>query len=48
MRFMMAIASLVLLAGPRRRLAQNVETRVEARRASRSDLDARLDPKSDE
>lgn len=40
--------SLVLLAGPRRRLAQNVETRVEARRTSRSDLDARLDPKSDE
>lgn len=40
--------SLVLLAGPRRRLAENVETRVESRRASRADLDARLDPKSDD
>jgi hypothetical protein len=36
--------SLVLLAGPRRRVADNVERRVEAHRAARSELDSRLDP----
>ena len=40
--------SLVLLAGPRRRLAENVESRVASRRASRAELDSRLDPKSDD
>jgi membrane protein implicated in regulation of membrane protease activity len=36
--------SLVLLAVPRRRVAENVERRIEARRAIRTDLDERLDP----
>ncbi|HEY7007503.1 MAG TPA: DUF4229 domain-containing protein [Jatrophihabitantaceae bacterium] len=36
--------SLVLLAGPRRRVAENVERRIEAHRASREELDKRLDP----
>jgi hypothetical protein len=36
--------SLVLLAGPRARVAQNVERRVDAARAARRDLDAQLDP----
>ncbi|HEY2297249.1 MAG TPA: DUF4229 domain-containing protein [Jatrophihabitans sp.] len=39
--------SLVLLAGPRARVAQNVEQRVEASRAARRDLDQRLDPTED-
>jgi hypothetical protein len=36
--------SLVLLAGPRNRVAQNLEQRVDAHRAARAELDARLDP----
>ena len=36
--------SLVLLARPRARVAANLEQRVNAHRASRADLDARLDP----
>lgn len=36
--------SLVLLAGPRARLAHQVEQRVEAGRAARRELDSRLDP----
>lgn len=40
--------SLVLLAGPRRRVAQNVEQRVERARASRRELDTRLDPHADD
>jgi hypothetical protein len=36
--------SLVLLAGPRRRVAENVERRIDAHRAARDDLDTRLDP----
>ena len=39
--------SLVLLAGPRARVAQNVEQRIEASRAARRDLDQRLDPSQD-
>ena len=37
--------SLVLLAGPRARVADNIERRIEASRAARDDLDHRLDPK---
>jgi len=41
--------SLVLLAGPRARVADNIERRIEASRAARDDLDHRLDPtKADE
>lgn len=40
--------SLVLLAGPRARVAQNVEARVDAHREARADLDARLDPDHEE
>jgi O-antigen ligase len=36
--------ALVLLSGPRNRVAQNIEARVEAARAARAELDARLDP----
>ena len=36
--------SLVLLSGPRNRLAQDVERRIDARRVARDDLDSRLDP----
>lgn len=36
--------SLVLLAGPRRRFAANLEARVDAQRARRAELDAELDP----
>lgn len=36
--------SLVLLAAPRARFAANVEDRVNARRADRTELDAELDP----
>ena len=39
--------SLVLLAGPRARVAENVERRVETSRAARRDLDQRLDPTQD-
>lgn len=39
--------SLVLLARPRARLADNIERRVEASRAARHDLDKRLDPTQD-
>jgi hypothetical protein len=39
--------SLVLLAGPRARVAENVERRVEAARAHREELDHRLDPEQD-
>ena len=35
--------SLVLLAGPRARVAQNVEQRIEASRAARRDLDEPVD-----
>ena len=35
---------LVLLAGPRRRVAEQVERRMEAAREARRDLDSRLDP----
>ncbi|HEY8300856.1 MAG TPA: DUF4229 domain-containing protein [Jatrophihabitans sp.] len=40
--------SLVLLAGPRARVAQQVEARIEASRAARHELDSRLDPENDE
>lgn len=40
--------SLVLLAGPRARVARQVEARVEASRAARHDLDKRLDPTQDQ
>ncbi len=40
--------SLVLLSGPRARVAEQVERRVEAARAAREDLDVRLDPKQDD
>jgi hypothetical protein len=40
--------SLVLLSGPRNRLAQNVEARVDRSKAARRDLDKRLDPQQDE
>jgi hypothetical protein len=36
--------SLLLLAGPRARLSDNIERRIEANRAARVDLDKRLDP----
>lgn len=36
--------SLVLLAGPRRRVAENIEARVSTARESRRTLDERLDP----
>ncbi len=36
--------SLVLLARPRARLADNIERRMEATRSARHDLDQRLDP----
>ncbi len=36
--------SFVLLARPRRMFAQQLERRVDARRAARADLDAQLDP----
>jgi hypothetical protein len=36
--------SLVLLSGPRNRVARNLEQRVDAHRAARVELDARLDP----
>jgi hypothetical protein len=40
--------SYVLLSGPRARVAENMERRVEAARAHRRELDQRLDPKQDE
>ena len=40
--------SLVLLAGPRARVAAKVEQRIEASRAARRDLDQRLDPDHDD
>jgi len=40
--------SLVLLAGPRNRVAQQVEARVNAHRDARDELDARLDPDHDD
>jgi hypothetical protein len=40
--------SLVLLAGPRNRVAQQIEARMAASRAARHDLDVRLDPQQDE
>lgn len=40
--------SYVLLAGPRNRVAHNIEARIEASRRSREDLDARLDPDPDD
>jgi hypothetical protein len=40
--------SLVLLSGPRRRVAGNVEARISAARNARADLDSRLDPKQDD
>lgn len=40
--------SLVLLAGPRARVAANVEQRIEASRVARRDLDERLDPHQDD
>jgi Protein of unknown function (DUF4229) len=40
--------SLVLLSGPRARVAEQMQRRVEAARASRHDLDSRLDPKHDD
>jgi Protein of unknown function (DUF4229) len=40
--------SLVLLAGPRNRVAQQIEARMAASRAARHELDTRLDPKQDE
>ncbi|HEY2272774.1 MAG TPA: DUF4229 domain-containing protein [Jatrophihabitantaceae bacterium] len=40
--------SLVLLSGPRNRLAHNVEQRIDARRDSRAELDSRLDPHPDD
>ena len=36
--------ALVLLSGPRNRVARNIEQRVDAHRVARADLDARLDP----
>jgi hypothetical protein len=39
--------SLVLLAGPRNRVAQQIEARMAASRAARRDLDTRLDPNQD-
>lgn len=39
--------SLVLLAGPRARVAEQIEQRVEASRAARQELDQRLDPTQD-
>jgi O-antigen ligase len=36
--------ALVLLSGPRNRVAQNLEQRVDAHRAQRAELDSRLDP----
>jgi O-antigen ligase len=38
----------VLLAGPRARVAAQVEQRIEASRAARRDLDQRLDPDRDD
>lgn len=40
--------SFVLLAGPRNRVAQQIEARVAASRSARHELDTRLDPKQDE
>jgi hypothetical protein len=40
--------ALVLLRGPRNRVALNVEQRIEARRAARAELDSRLDPDAHE
>jgi hypothetical protein len=40
--------SLVLLAGPRNRVAQQIEARVAASRAAREELDHRLDPKRED
>jgi hypothetical protein len=40
--------SLVLLAGPRNRVARQLEARMAASRARRHELDTRLDPKQDE
>ena len=40
--------SLVLLAGPRARVANNIEHRIEASREARTQLDKRLDPKQDD
>ena len=40
--------SLVLLAGPRARVANNIEHRIEASREARTKLDKRLDPKQDD
>lgn len=40
--------SLVLLAGPRNRVARQIEARVNASRAARRQLDVRLDPKQDD
>lgn len=39
--------SLVLLAGPRARVAHQVEARIEASKAARRDLDTRLDPENE-
>lgn len=39
--------SLVLLAGPRARVARQVEARIEASKVARHDLDSRLDPEND-
>ena len=36
--------ALVLLSGPRNRVAQNIEQRIEAAKANRAELDSRLDP----
>lgn len=36
--------SLLLLAGPRARLSDNIERRIEASRSARVELDKRLDP----
>lgn len=36
--------SFVLLAGPRRRVAANMQARLDARNEAREDLDRRLDP----
>ncbi|MGH8862174.1 MAG: DUF4229 domain-containing protein [Jatrophihabitantaceae bacterium] len=40
--------SLVLLAGPRARVAENVERRVASTKLARRDLDGKLDPNHDE
>ena len=40
--------SFVLLAGPRNRVAQQIEARVAASRSARHELDTRLDPNQDE